>query len=431
MTEHIDLFKTDLGERGGYDAVSQCSRCGYCLQACPTYVLTGKEAFSARGRNQVVRMMMEGKIKDIASAEESLSTCLLCGACSSACYAHIPTLEFVLEGRRTIQKGKAHWLVRWAVWLLRDHPHSWSGMLKLAHFAKCLGISHFLASCGVFRLLGLQELAAADSHIEQAPLRFAQDHLRKKDKAEGQEVKPRWLYFASCGTNFLFPKVALASFRVLSQCQGKGRFMRNGCCGLLAYNYENVESAKTSAQKNIEQFEREKNSLPDRASMVADCSSCVAFLKNYDQLFLNDLDWKPRAQAFSQRVRDVIEVASPQTLTPRPSFIVTYHDSCRARNGQGIVLPPRDLLKNLLGDRYVELSEAEWCCGGAGAYSFVQPELSAEILRRKISNIASTRAELVLTSSTSCLLQLAYGLKKYYPDCRVMHLSEFLKEHGQ
>src|SRR3989338_11005731 len=111
MSEKLNRLITDLGERSTYDAASRCGRCGYCEQACPTYVATGQESKSGRGRNQLVRLMLEGKLKDPSEAGEALSTCLLCGACSTACYAHVPTADIVLEGRRML-RGKSPWLDR-------------------------------------------------------------------------------------------------------------------------------------------------------------------------------------------------------------------------------------------------------------------------------------------------------------------------------
>ena len=103
VAEPLGRLLTDLGERTSYDAASQCSRCGYCEQACPTYVATGREAQSPRGRNQIVRLMLEGKLDDPAAAEEALSTCLLCGACVTACYAKVAVPDLVLEGRRALR----------------------------------------------------------------------------------------------------------------------------------------------------------------------------------------------------------------------------------------------------------------------------------------------------------------------------------------
>src|SRR5579863_8458044 len=107
MGEYFKKMLTPQGEKDIYDGVSTCSRCGYCEQSCPTYVVTGKEGFNPRGRNQIFRMMLEGKLKDPSKAEAALSSCLLCGACSSVCYAGVPTAEYVLEARRYIRKGKA------------------------------------------------------------------------------------------------------------------------------------------------------------------------------------------------------------------------------------------------------------------------------------------------------------------------------------
>ena len=119
--------------------------------------------------------------------------------------------------------------------------------------------------------------------------------------------------------------------------------------------------------------------------------------------------------------------AAPSSSADRDG-IVTYHDSCRARNGQGICEGPRKTVRACAGEGYRELPGADVCCGGAGAFAFVHPELSDELLRKKTGHIASTHARRVVTSSTSCLIQLAHGLKKYYPECEVVHLSEYLAE---
>jgi glycolate oxidase iron-sulfur subunit len=197
-----------------------------------------------------------------------------------------------------------------------------------------------------------------------------------------------------------------------------------GCCGLLSYNYSEIADARILAKKAIEGAEAAE---ADEAPVVGDCSSCVAFLKTYPQLFLDDPEWKRRAEKFSSRVKDVVEVLDQTEAAParQQAGPVVYHESCRACHGQG-VKPPNALLEGLCGADLRPLSESEVCCGGAGAFSFLHPELSDEVLRRKIGCIASAQARVVVTSSTSCLVQLAHGLKKYYPDCRVLHLSEFV-----
>jgi glycolate oxidase iron-sulfur subunit len=420
MAEILGRLLTDLGERSTYDAAAQCSRCGYCEQACPTYVATGREAQSARGRNQILRLMLEGKLDDPKAAEEALSTCLLCGACMTACYAKVAVPDLVLEGRRAL-RGRTHWLVKVASRLLVSRPKTLVFFLKIGYLLKRLGI----AALGrpVLRAVGLPVLAAMDEHVDEAPSRLLDDELADLRRAgEGRN----WSYFAPCGPRYLFPRVGTATWRALTKLKGPGRFSENSCCGLLANNYGDIEDARELAKKNIEKAEKDGD-----APIVGDCSSCVAFLKSYPQLFLapSDADWRARAERFSARVKDAVEVyadAPPERLQAPRDGKVTYHDSCRALNGQGLKEQPRRAVKAAAGDDFCEMTGADVCCGGAGAFAFVHGELSDEVLRRKVGNAAAAQARTIVTSSTSCLIQLARGLRKYYPDARVVHLSEFV-----
>lgn len=420
-------LRTDLGDRDLYDSVSQCNRCGYCEQVCPTYVLTGKEAFSGRGRNQLARLLLEGGLKDPATAEEALSTCLLCGACTSICYAHVATVDHVLEARRALRKGELHRLAAWLMDSIADRPGLFRLLLKTVHLMKRLGISRLAAASGVLRLAGLGIIEEADRSVEEAPLRLLEEELRDDPELSG-EGAANWVYFVPCGSNFLFTRVGAATVSNLKRLWGPGRFLSNGCCGLLHYNYGDVEKARELARRVIALVEAR---APASVPIVADCSSCTAHLKTYPQFFLGDAGWLARAEACSARVRDAVQMVPPDLLGSLPLAAgerVTYHDSCRCRNGQGVTMEPRAAMRALAGEAYRELPEAEWCCGGAGAFAFKHPELSGEIVRRKVSRIAELQARTVATSSTSCLIQLASGMKEYYPQCRVAHLSELVAE---
>jgi len=421
VAEPLGRLLTDLGERTSYDAASQCSRCGYCEQACPTYVATGREAQSPRGRNQIVRLMLEGKLDDPAAAEEALSTCLLCGACVTACYAKVAVPDLVLEGRRAL-RGETHWLVRRLSRLMVESPRTLAFLLKLGYLMKRSGLARL--GRPILRAVGLPVLAAMDEHVQEAPLRLLDEELASLRRAgEGEN----WSYFAPCGPRYLYPRVGKATWNNLTELKGKGKFLNNACCGLLANNYGDLEDARLLAKKNIELAEKDGD-----APIVGDCSSCVAFLKSYPQLFLMPLDaeWRPRAERFAARVKDAIELYgdAPVVVPLAPSGTVTYHDSCRALNGQGLKDQPRRAAKAAAGESYCEMSGAGECCGGAGAFAFVHGELSDEVLRRKVGNAAAVQARTVVTSSTSCLIQLARGFRKYYPDARVLHLSEYVAQ---
>lgn len=423
--DRLDRLLTELGEQSVHDASSHCTRCGYCEQACPTYVETGRETFSGRGRNQLVRALVEDKLEDPQAAQEALSTCLLCGACTTACPGRVPTADLVLEGRRMLRGGKPSWAARILTGLIAGDRERFAKLLKWAYTLQGFGLARLAAASGILRLLGLRPLEEASRHVENGPEKFLFEHLREDPELKGGGAL-KWAYFATCGSNYLFPNVGLATVKVLKKLAGPGVFLDNGCCGLACYNYGSLEDARTLAMRNIKALE--SSGIPESAPIVGDCSSCVAFLKSYPQLFLEENDWRRRAESFSARVRDSLQLIPAGSVPAGKLGAVTYHDSCRARNGQGLSSEPRALARAAAGEGFRELPEAADCCGGAGAFAFSHPRLSDALLRRKIANIASTHATTVAASSTSCLIQLARGLKNYYPECRVVHVSELVSE---
>ena len=417
MAEQLGKLKTFLGERPLYDAASQCSRCGYCEQACPTYVATGRETFSPRGRNQIVRQLAEGRLENTKEAEEALSTCLLCGACQTICYAKVPVPDIALEGRRML-RARTHWMVRFVSSLMIRRPGVFALLLKSGFVLKRLGISRL--GRPFLRLFGLGVLANMDAHSDEAPLKNLDDLL-----APRSAVKPSWRYYAACGPRYLLPRVGTATWKAVNALVGPGAYLNNPCCGLLANNYGELSDARELAKRNIRHAE-ENGGEP----IVGDCSSCVAFLKSYPQLFLDDHEWQLRAEKFSARIKDVLEVYGENSAAlpaaVRAQTCATYHDSCRAINGQGLKDEPRRAAKAVAGESYCEMAGSDACCGGAGAFGFVHEELSDQLLKTKIGNAAKEQAEVILTSSTSCLVQLARGLRKYYPEAKALHLSEYV-----
>jgi len=391
-------------------------------------MLTGREPLSSRGRNQFLRMLLEGRTRDVSAAEESFSTCLLCGACSDVCYAKVPTPDLVLEGRRAKDGYGRGLAARLAVDLLLNRRAFFELLLKAGYLLKRLKLAALADKLGLYDFLGMPAVGEAQASVG-APLRFLRDILRK-DPALNPRGKDSiaWAYFAPCGPNYAFTEVGLATVSLLKRFLGEGVFIDNSCCGLIAYNYGRIIEAREFAKRNILRFEELKASCGDFA-VIGDCSSCVAFMKSYEQLFTDDEEWRPRAKAFSAAVRDILEALPAEKVSgraPAAGTTVTYHDSCRACHGQGVRAEPRAVLKKLAGEAFVELPESEWCCGGAGAYAFTQTEMSERIGERKIRNIASTGAGTVLVGGTSCLIQIGAGLKAGYPSAKAEHYSVYI-----
>lgn len=418
----LGRLRTALGERSDHDAASQCSRCGYCEQVCPTYCATSRESFSPRGRNQIVRSLLEGKLADTASAKEALDSCLLCGACQTACPAHVPTADLVLEGRRLLAGSEPGRPARVVDFLLVKKPDLLRAVLRTAFLLKRWGFFDLASRLGLFRLLGWRGLEEAGRYFEP-PRSFLRERLRE-DAESTQAKDPAWSYFAACGTDFLFPAVGLATLKVLRGVLGRGAFLDAGCCGLASYNYGSLESARALARAVIERWD----AAGGRSPLVGDCSSCVSFLKSYPQLFLADPAWLLRAERFSAAVRDVVECVPPGKLPPGAlDGTIAMQESCRAGHGQGLGSGARETL-DAAARRPCRLAQGDACCGGAGLFAVRNPELSEELLLRKTAALAAAQADTVAVSATSCLLQLERGLKKYYPEARVVHWSELVAQ---
>ena len=237
MAERLSRLLTDLGERSTEDAVGQCSRCGYCEQVCPTYAATGRESFSPRGRNQIVRLMLEGKLKDPEASADALAGCLLCGACQTACYAHVPTPDLVLEGRRLLTE-RPNSFVNFLCYLLFQKPSFLKSFLKVAYFFKRLGLSRLAARSGLLSLLGLKGLAEAELHVDQVPGKFLSEEL---EGCRRPKIRP----------GFISPPAGQLSVSERrygdregpGRAQGPGRFLKTGCCGLLPHNYGELGDA--------------------------------------------------------------------------------------------------------------------------------------------------------------------------------------------
>jgi len=406
-------------DKASYDDALKCNRCGFCTSFCPTYLATGDETLSPRGRNQTLRALLENRLPDPAQAKRSFDTCLLCGICTSVCFSEVPTAKLMSAGREKLLERRGEpWLLRLVLRELLPRPWLFEPLLRWAMLGKRLGVSGLLRRLGILRLLSPQ-LAAADEMTETVPLRFLRGRLRRPGRMKEAQV----VQFLACGPNYVRPSVGLATADVLRRAGVLFGAVKNVCCGLPGVSFGDLEAARALAQKNIQELEK----VP-KAAVLVDDSSCAAAVKDYPGLFPPENPWHARAAAVAARTKDFVEWCAENNvpLPPAPKGVpVAYHDPCKARYGQKIVDAPRRLLKSMGADCR-DVPEAEQCCGGGGTYSFVQPEISRAVLARKTAHIRSTGAAVVLTSGVSCLLQLAFGLRRAKSSMKAVHLAEFL-----
>jgi glycolate oxidase iron-sulfur subunit len=294
---------------------------------------------------------------------------------------------------------------------------------KLERWAALLRVAQKLRLSGLMGLLP-GGLGAARHLLPSLPARSLRSTLPKVVNANG-ERRHRVGFFLGCVMSLVFPRASLSTVQVLAQngCEIVTP-KETVCCGALHLSWGDEEGARALAQRNIEVFEE-----AGVDTIVTDCAACGATSKEYHQLLADDDDFSERAKAFSEKTQDITQFLTNLSLKPLTSPIegrVTYHDPCHLVHAQGVSREPRSLIDSVPGLEQISLNEADSCCGSAGNYALSHPTTSSSILARKMSNIADTGAETVVTANPGCLLQLQLGAKRFNPGLQVVHLTELL-----
>jgi glycolate oxidase iron-sulfur subunit len=377
-----------------------CVHCGFCTATCPTYVLLGDELDSPRGRIYLLKDMLEAGGTPPAETVKHIDRCLSCLACMTTCPSGVHYMHLVDHGRRHIEE---HYRRPWAERLLRrllgivlTRPGLMRLSLRGARLAKPLG------SLLPKRLRPLIELSPskipAASGVDQ-PQVFP---------AEGQR-RMRVALLPGCAQQVLAPEINEATIRLLTRhgCEvvvAGG----SGCCGALVHHLGNEAQALAFARANIEAWERLRETAGIDA-IVANASGCGTMLKDYGFLLRTDPACADRAARIAGLARDVSEVIAQLGLKPSgavPALRVAYHSACSLQHGQKIDREPKVLLRDA-GFEVVDVPEGHLCCGSAGTYNLLQPELASALRDRKLGNIALTGADVVAAGNVGCMIQLA------------------------
>jgi glycolate oxidase iron-sulfur subunit len=402
-----------------------CIRCGLCLSVCPTYREHLKETASPRGRVALARKGLEGKLELSPNLIEQMYGCFACMACNDACPVGIKPAALTLAMRDIQEEIKP---AGWKKTLFGDllpHPARMENAMLPLRLYERSGLRRLVYLLGLTRLLPAQ-LRDMESMLPRMPQRPLRRVLPEVTPARGEE-KYRVGFFLGCAQSLLFAEESAATVRVLA---------RNGCtvltpkqvecCGMPARGYGRIDLVRKQAKHNIEIFEK-----ANVTTIVTDCATCGSTLKDYGELLKEDREWAERAAAFSSQVRDVSEylVEIPiEKPKGRVNVRVTYHDPCHLRRGQKVWKQPRDLMKLIDGLDFVELPEADWCCGSAGSQLITHYETSIKVMDRKLSNIASTNAQVVASGCPGCQMQLNTAIRRGKLKVRVVHPVTLLDE---
>ncbi len=420
-----------------YSLVQQCMHCGLCLPTCPTYDATGLERNSPRGRIALMRAVADGELGITRTFGEEMYFCLGCLACMTVCPAGVNYAALFGQARAAIEDSGAlkssrrNWIRAIALrWLFRDRER-----LRLAGHAlrlyQQLGLQTVVRRSGILKLLPkrLRELEALVPDIRP---QFSAVEIAPVTPAAGRK-RFRVAMLTGCVQDLIFGDLNRDTVEVLALhgCEVSAPPEQSCCGSIFAHNGE-WDLARELARKQIDQFPPEQFD-----AIITNAGGCGSHLKHFEELLADDAGYRGRAALWDRKVKDIHEwlveigLQIPESKVPvtGPGTVtVTYHDSCHLCHGQKITSQPRQLLRLIPDLRLVELPESSWCCGSAGVYNLVQPEMADELLRRKLAHIKSTGAEIVAAGNPGCLLQLITGARQQGLNLRVAHPVTLLAE---
>ena len=404
-----------------YERLLDCIHCGLCTAACPTYVETGNEAASPRGRIYLMRQVIDGALALDATVKQHLDGCLNCRACETACPSGVQygnLIEPFREHMERLEPGRSvaplSWLQRQMLFHVFPSRRRTRLALAPARLLQWSGVDWALEKSGLTRLLP-KSLRTMKGMLP--PLAPHYGSLPAVLPAVGPK-RARVGLFLGCVADGIYPQTNWATAKVL-QANGCEVVIppAQTCCGALHHHSGDPATAKQLAAANVSAFPT------DLDAIISNAAGCGFALKDYGHALPDG------GAAFAAKVQDVSEflmALGPISPTHPVRLTATYHDACHLRHGQKIQAPPRQLLALIPGLTLLPLPESELCCGAAGSYNLTQPEMAGRLGDRKAEHIQATGARAVLTGNVGCLMQVTRHLKTAGSDVWAGHPVDVL-----
>ena len=411
---------------GQEEKLLACIHCGLCLEACPTYVITGNENDGPRGRLYLMRAVAEGRIEDTSSAfAKHIDRCLGCRACEQVCPAGVEYGQLLEASREVLSEAQPKSdlanrilkLVLRYVWL---SPWRLRLFFRASRLFRDLGLARGLLKLRLVHSIS-PRAAFALALLESSRPMIRGTRSSSKSVRGGEHV----FLFTGCVGEGLFARVNRATERVLRA----NKFdvttpPEQVCCGALHAHAGDLEGARKLARKNIAAFKSD-------APIITNAGGCGAMLTTYAHLFANDEDLAGPAASFSARVRDVSQqLASTEMRSAETSVetCVTYDTSCHLLYGQRSGETSERMLRAVTGDKFVALNGSERCCGAAGIYNLLQPDMSQRVLREKLDHVRETNAGILATGNPGCQMHIGAGASLSGLPLRVCHPIELVDQ---
>jgi len=407
--------------------IEDCVHCGFCLPACPTYVLWGEEMDSPRGRIYMMKKSAQGEAPLDQRFGLHMDNCLGCMACMTACPSGVQYNKLIEDTRaqveRNVPRSTTDSLFRKILFATFPYVRRLRLLALPMLIYQRSGLQKLLRASGLLRLLP-KRVSQMESLLPRVPVGFMQGLPAKVSPAAAPRRRVGML--SGCVQQVFFQHVNQATARVLA-AEGCEVIIPQAqeCCGALMLHSGLDEQAAALARRMIASFERAKVD-----SIVINAAGCGSTMKEYGHLLRDDPEYASRAAEFSAKCKDISEILcelparSPRHALP---MRVAYHDACHLRHAQAIHAEPRRLLATIPGLEVAEIEESTLCCGSAGVYNLLHPEPANQLGDRKVENLLATKAEAVISANPGCLLQLMSGLRRRGLDAMpAYHMVELL-----
>jgi glycolate oxidase iron-sulfur subunit len=430
-----EIIQEQFKERMNEDELLNCMRCGFCLPTCPTYIESGyKESHSPRGRIALMKAVVDGLIEPDEDFERSLELCLGCRACEPVCPSGVKYGHLLEEARDIINQIKSFSLptrvIRKTVFKgLFPHPNRMRNLTGLIGFYQRSGIQTIARKIGFLGLLP-ENLVTIEKVLPKVPTMKEMKNRPEHLSPIGNQLH-RVAFFSGCLMDTMFLKTNDATCKLLQLAGCEIVIPQNQtCCGALHGHSGEKEGSKDLARRNIKAFEELNVDF-----IITNAGGCGAFQIDYNHLLKDDPEWKDRAKKFAEKIMDVSEILvsvgfHKKVKLELPNQIVTYQDSCHLRNVMRTASAPRLLLQSIKGAEYVEMKDADRCCGSAGIYNIIESEMSMKMLDYKMVQAKNTQAATIVTANPGCLLQMKVGIEKegLAKTMRGVHIVDLLLE---
>jgi len=420
--EEIKKFESDL---------DQCMKCGFCTFYCPVYQEEMIESSVARGKNMMIRALLDGELEYTKEYADRLNKCTLCMTCTTNCpaKANIPNVIIAARADKVKAKGISfpyNIIYRWLI----PHRTLFGNMVRFASWFQ--GI--FLPKTkGTIRHLSMFMSALGKGrNIPQIAPKFLRQIVPVVNKPPaGVDTKMKVGYFTGCMTDFVFPDLGKHIINFLNKNGVEVVVPKEqGCCGAPVFlGAGDFDTSRKLADTNIKAFE-------EFDYVISDCATCSSAIKDYPKYLADTPERKEAYAKFADKIKDITEFLVDVLKLPASAYKaspevkgkkITWHDPCHLNRHMGITEQPRQILKSIPDIEYIEMTDADRCCGMAGAFSLYYYDLSKKIADKKVDCIDASGADIVVTDCPGCEIQLIDNTIRRGKPVQVMHIMELLE----